>query len=92
MHERVEARVCGKVQMVMFRDFTCRKARRLHLTGEVRNLPDGSVSVIAEGPRKNLDLLVEHLFKGPLLSKVSSVDVVWLPATHAFTSFSIVYD
>ena len=52
MNERLEAIVSGRVQMVMYRDFTARFARRLGLVGEVKNLSDGTVRVIAEGSRR----------------------------------------
>ncbi|WP_082874328.1 acylphosphatase [Arthrobacter sp. OY3WO11] len=48
---RLEARVFGMVQGVGFRFWTMGKAEELGLTGEVKNLDDGSVAVIAEGPQ-----------------------------------------
>ena len=90
MNERLEAVVSGRVQMVMFRDFTQRKASSLKLKGEVKNRPDGTVYVIAEGNRKSLERLVQKLFKGPLLAKVESVEVTWLPAENTFTTFTLI--
>ena len=90
MNERLEAVVSGRVQMVMFRDFTQRKARGLKLVGEVKNISDGTVYVIAEGERKALELLVQKLFKGSLLSEVESVEVKWLSATNEFSMFTLV--
>ena len=90
MSERLEAVVSGRVQMVMFRDFTQRKARGLKLVGEVKNISDGTVYVIAEGERKALELLVQKLFKGSLLSEVESVEVKWLSATNEFSMFTLV--
>lgn len=89
--ERLEARVYGRVQMVMYRDFATRKARGLGLVGEVQNLEDGSVSVIAEGSRTHLERYIEKLKKGSLLSDVERVEVRFLPATTTYTSFSITY-
>src|SRR3989344_224255 len=51
MNERIETIVSGRVQVVMYRDFATRKARGLGLVGEVKNLPDGTVRVVAEGAR-----------------------------------------
>ena len=51
--ERIEAIVSGRVQMVMFRDFAQRKALGLRLCGEVMNLPDGTVRVIAVHALRN---------------------------------------
>ncbi|HEU4667733.1 MAG TPA: acylphosphatase [Arthrobacter sp.] len=48
---RLTARVFGVVQGVGFRYWTMGKAEELGLTGEVENLADGSVAVVAEGPQ-----------------------------------------
>ena len=88
--ERLEATVFGKVQMVMFRDFTQRKAKRLRLVGEVMNLSDGSVRVIAEGERAQLEKLLHKLYKGPLLARVDTVEVAWVPSTGTYRSFSLI--
>lgn len=92
MDERLEAVVSGRVQFVMYRDFATRKARGLKLVGEVQNISDGTVRVVAEGPRERLDLYVEKLKRGSLLSHVESVGTTWLTATNTYTSFSINYD
>ena len=90
--ERLEAIVSGRVQLVMYRDFATRKARGLGLVGEARNLPDGTVRVIAEGPRQKLETYVQKLRKGSLLSKVEEVQVTYLPATGEYAYFDINYD
>ena len=89
--ERLEAVVYGRVQMVMYRDFATRKAKGLSLVGEVKNLPNGTVHVIAEGPRKKLDVYITKLGKGSLLSEVERVEVSFLPPTGMYSSFSITY-
>ena len=91
MTERLEAIVSGKVQMVMFRDFVQRKARGLKLMGEVRNLKDGTVRVVAEGDHTTLEKLLSKLNRGPLLARVDSVSASWLPATQEYKSFKISY-
>lgn len=88
--ERLEATVFGKVQMVMFRDFTQRNAHKVGLVGEVMNMMDGSVRVIAEGERKNLAKLLHKLYTGPLLARVDTVEVAWLPATGEYNTFSLI--
>lgn len=90
--ERLEAIVSGRVQLVMYRDFATRKARTLGLVGEVQNLPDGTVRVIAEGPKEKLDQYVQKLKEGSLLSKVEHVQVSYVPATGAYKYFDINYD
>lgn len=92
MHERLETIISGRVQLVMYRDFAQRKARRLKLVGEVQNLPNGTVRVIAEGPREHLETYLVLLHKGPLLAHVDAVMPVWKEAQGAYTEFSINYD
>lgn len=90
--ERMEAIVSGRVQLVMYRDFATRKARSLGLVGEVQNLPDGTVRVIAEGERNKLEAYVQKLWKGPLLARVENVSVTYMQAKSDHTYFDINYD
>lgn len=89
---RIEAIVSGRVQMVMYRDFATRKARGLKLTGEVTNLKDGRVRVIAEGPRVNLERYIKKLHEGPFLARVESVSVSWSSSGGEYSTFSITYN
>ncbi|MBL7985971.1 MAG: acylphosphatase [Flavobacteriales bacterium] len=68
-------RVVGRVQGVMFRKHTMIEAQRLGLTGWVKNLPDGSVHIEAEGPAEKLDELVAWCRTGPPLAGVEDVHV-----------------
>lgn len=77
--------------MVMFRDFTCRKARKLGLVGTVQNMRDGSVYVVAEGEKEKLKGFYSILWKGPLLARVENVECKWSEASGAFEKFKIVY-
>lgn len=90
--ERIEAYVHGRVQMVMYRDFACRKAKGLGIVGFVQNRRDGTVRIIAEGTHAALEQFIEHLHGGPLLAKVEQVEVVWRSAGNAFTTFDIQYE
>lgn len=91
MQERLEAIVRGRVQMVMYRDFAERKARGLKLKGEVQNLSDGTVRVVAEGPREALNSYLQKLQGGPLLARVDAVEATWLPFTGECNRFTIRY-
>jgi acylphosphatase len=88
--ERLEAIVHGFVQGVFFRHNTRIEATRLGLTGTVRNLPDGTVRVIAEGPRGRLDRLLAWLRRGPEPADVDRVDAEWRDATSTYSDFRIV--
>lgn len=83
--------VNGRVQLVMYRDFVQRKASALGITGEVRNLTDGEVEVLAEGERSKLEKLIEVLKQGPMLARVDSVAIEWQEPTGSFSGFSIRY-
>lgn len=88
---RVRMRIVGFVQGVYFRATTREQARQLGLTGWVRNCPDGSVEVVAEGEKEPLDSLVAWCHQGPLGAEVERVEVSWESYQGEFTSFSIVY-
>lgn len=88
--QRLEAIVYGVVQGVFFRHHTRLEATRLGLSGTVRNRPDGTVGVIAEGPRRQLDGLLSWLHCGPGLADVERVEVEWKDATGGCSGFRIV--
>ena len=80
-HQRIAARlrcvVHGRVQRVGFRAYLQAHALPLDVGGRVRNLPDGSVELIAVGPRASLEELLERCHKGPPPAVISSVEVEW---------------
>jgi acylphosphatase len=71
----VQARVSGRVQGVSFRWYTEEQARRLGVVGWVRNEPDGTVLVHAEGEDEAVDALVAWCRQGPAMARVSGVAV-----------------
>jgi acylphosphatase len=71
--------VRGRVQGVGFRWFVVRLAERLDLGGAVRNLPNGTVEVMAEGGAAALAELEQGLRQGPRLARVDGVDKSDLP-------------
>ena len=86
----VQVIIYGYVQGVFFRDFVCRRARALGLTGYVRNLPSGdAVEVQAEGVRKRLEKLISYLKVGPPAAKVERVVTNWSEYTGSYSHFSI---
>jgi acylphosphatase len=66
-------RITGKVQGVYFRHSTRIEAQRLALTGYARNLADGSVEVLAQGPVGAVERLRQWLHQGPKMARVESV-------------------
>lgn len=81
--------VTGKVQGVFFRRYTREMAIELGLTGWVKNLTDGSVSILASGEPAQLQALAAWCRKGPPKSRVDTV-IVTTEAYQSFTAFSIV--
>ncbi|MGD0491471.1 MAG: acylphosphatase [Steroidobacteraceae bacterium] len=66
-------RIVGKVQGVYFRHSTRAEAERLGLAGYARNLPDGSVEVLAHGPAEAAEELSRWLHRGPTSARVDDV-------------------
>lgn len=87
--ERVEITVHGRVQGVAFRWYTQKKALSLGLTGWVRNRPDGTVHVLAEGPSKDLEAFCDWTGRGPDHARVDRQEVSWSGAGGKFTDFLI---
>ena len=73
--KHISIHVKGKVQGVFFRASTRDVAQNLGLLGFVRNEPDGSVYIEAEGPDPNLDLFIAWCKKGPDRARVDEVSV-----------------
>ncbi len=89
MDTRLEVTVAGRVQGVGFRWFTVRQALALGLVGWVRNLPDGRVRVVAEGPRDAAEALLAWLNRGPDRARVDHCDPRWLAPTGEFDDFNV---
>lgn len=85
----LNASVYGRVQGVFFRAYVVDCARKLGLTGFVRNQADGSVEVRGEGSRQALEELVSQLKAGPPYASVIKVDVQWVDYTGRYVDFSV---
>jgi acylphosphatase len=81
--------IAGMVQGVFYRASAQQEAMRLGLLGEVRNLPDGGVEVIAEGDRSAIEELVAWCKRGPSAARVDAVEVRWAAATGEFRTFRV---
>ncbi len=87
----IYARVSGRVQMVMFRDFVQRKARKFGIIGYVKNLGNGTVEIVAQGDKDVLEQFLVRIHHGSLFSRVDSVDIIWRDPGQLFDVFSIVH-
>lgn len=81
-------KVTGRVQGVGFRYSTLVTARNLQLTGYVKNLPDESVYIVAQGNPDAVNSLVEWCRTGPPRAIVESVEISACPL-HDFSNFRI---
>jgi acylphosphatase len=88
--KQVQCVVLGRVQGVFFRASAQREAKRLGLTGWVRNRPDGSVELLAEGEDESLRDFIGWVQRGPTSARVDRVDTRWRSYTGEFTEFRIV--
>ena len=78
----------GTVQGVGFRYTTLSFAQALNLTGWVKNLSDGRVEAVVEGPREKIDELFVKL-KGQFGSFLRDQQIVWLEFKDEFKEFII---
>ncbi|HEV7682220.1 MAG TPA: acylphosphatase [Pyrinomonadaceae bacterium] len=79
----------GQVQGVGYRFFAQRAAARHQVMGHVRNCPDGSVEVIAEGPAAAVEEFKNDLAAGPQWSRVEQLEEINLEPTGQYASFRI---
>ena len=86
---RIRLRVDGRVQGVAYRASTQDEARRLGLTGWVRNLDDGAVELEAQGPAEAVAALEAWCHRGPSLARVTGVRRSDLPAADGEAGFHI---
>lgn len=77
MSARAHLLIGGRVQGVFYRASCADEAQRLGLGGWVRNLPDGRVEAVAEGPREDVERFIEWCRHGPPMSRVAGVEMTW---------------
>jgi len=88
---RVRLIIEGRVQGVWFRESTRREAERLGVRGWVRNRREGTVEVLAEGPKENVRKLVDWCHHGPPSARVMRVNETAESFQGEYGSFDVVY-
>ena len=88
--KRVQLIVRGRVTGVFFGAAAQREARRLGISGWVRNRPDGNVEILAEAEEDAIREMVSWAQRGPSAARVEDVDVRWRSYTGEFSDFRIV--
>jgi acylphosphatase len=89
MEARTRILITGLVQGVFFRREITDLARRLGISGWVKNLQDGRVEALAEGEKALLDELIRFCHVGPRGAVVRKVYVEWSEYSGEFRAFKI---
>jgi len=89
MKQRVTIKVVGKVQGVFFRSKTKEKAEKLGLKGFVRNKKDGTVLIVAEGKKSDLQGLVNFAKEGSEYARVEKIEASYSEAKGKFNNFEV---
>ncbi len=79
----------GRVQGVRFRHFVRNTAEKMGINGYVMNKEDGSVLVIAQGNKEELDIFLTALQRGSFFSKIEGVFYLWQKPKNIYEEFSI---
>ena len=88
--KRITVHFTGTVQGVGFRYTTCRVAERFSVTGLVRNLPDGSVEMVAEGEDAEVDKFLQAVQQA-MAGYLRETQVAESPGTNEFSTFSVAF-
>lgn len=77
MRESIQKRltITGRVQGVFFRLETQKEAKRLGISGYVKNLPDGSVEAVIQGDAQTVEKMIRWCYQGPPASRVDHIDL-----------------
>jgi acylphosphatase len=84
---REEHHSCG----MLIRLETQKAARQCGAVGWVRNLPDGNVEAMLEGPREAVEVLLNWCGQGPRLARVDKVDIKRESYIGEYESFEVTY-
>ena len=88
MIKHFNIKISGLVQGVFFRDFASNEAKKLRLSGFVRNEPDGSVYIETEGEEDDLQKFILLCKSGPVNASVDNVEIIEAPVKN-LKSFAI---
>ena len=85
---RADIIITGNVQMVGFRTFLKNLAESLHITGYAKNLEDGSVNVVCEGEKENIEELIKEIMENPpSFASIVDISVEYADYTGEYVSF-----
>ena len=81
--------ISGRVQGVLFRQHARAKALEFSLTGWAKNLIDGKVEIVVEGPKEKVKEFVEQIKEGSFLSRVDKMEMAEEEHTGEFDNFLV---
>jgi acylphosphatase len=81
--------ISGSVQGVGYRYFVKQNARKLGITGWVRNTEDGGVEAMLQGDEKIIEQMIAICKKGPFMSEVTQIGFEWETTEEELTDFTI---
>ena len=81
--------VYGIVQGVGFRMFILNEAKKIGVKGYVKNNPDGTVEIIAQGTSEQLEMIIDAAKKGPLYSRVDKINIDDIDLSETYDEFYI---
>jgi acylphosphatase len=87
--QRAHVKISGEVQGVFFRDSTRQKAEELGLAGWVKNVPDGQVEALFEGPSEKVREMIRWCEEGPQRASVETVDTNFEGASGDLEGFEV---
>ncbi|MEA1987473.1 MAG: acylphosphatase [Candidatus Marinimicrobia bacterium] len=90
MKKTLKIEVFGRVQMVGFRWFSQREARRLNIKGNVKNTNRDTVLIIATGESDKLDLFNSQIKKGPISANVTNIIKEEIQEEKVYSTFDII--
>ncbi len=88
--QRIHLTVHGVVQGVGFRRFALREAKRFGVTGWVRNLPDHTVEIEAQGDNDSINLFIGWANRGAPTGRVDRVEQQEIALSHDEKEFLII--
>ena len=86
---RVHVFYVGRVQGVGFRYTAEKLALDLKLTGWVKNLPDGRVELVCEGPKKKIEELLSAIKNSALTRYIQAIECAWEESKNEFKDFTV---
>lgn len=86
---RARLLISGRVQGVFYRASCLDEARSRGLSGWVRNLPDGRVEALLQGPEEQVESMIKWCYKGPPHAQVSQIDVAYETPSEDLRDFRI---